>query len=175
MNNNVIHTYQMTTPLGPMIAAAVKDGICFLEFIDRRGFETQIKTLQKRFQAPIVTSTNKHIEKLKKQLTEYFDGKRVEFSVPLSAPGTDFQMKAWRALSKIPYGETRSYLDQAVAVGNKKAFRAVARANGENRIAILIPCHRVIGANGKLTGYAGGLERKQFLLDLESKKLLKTL
>ncbi len=83
-------------------------------------------------------------------------------------PGTDFQKKVWKALQEIPYGETRSYQQQAILVGDKKAVRAVARANGENRIAIVIPCHRVIGSNGSLTGYAGGLERKKFLLDLES-------
>lgn len=169
-SKNIIHAYQITTPLGPMIACSVKDGICFLEFTDRRGFETQIKTLQKRFEAAIVTSSSPLIEKLKKQLDEYFTGKRKDFDIPVSAPGTDFQKKVWQALQKIPYGETRSYQQQAIIVGDKKAVRAVARANGENRIAIVIPCHRVIGSNGNLTGYAGGLERKKFLLDLESRK-----
>lgn len=166
----IIYAYQITTPLGPMLACSVKEGICFLEFTDRRGLETQIKTLQKRFQAAIVTSSNAHIEKLKTQLDEYFEGKRQKFDIPLSVPGSDFQMRVWNALRDIPYGETRSYLQQAIALGDKRAVRAVARANGENRIAIIIPCHRVIGSNGNLTGYAGGLERKKFLLDLESKK-----
>lgn len=169
-NNDVIHAYQITTPLGPMIACSVKDGICFLEFTDRRGFETQIKTLQKRFEAAIVTSSSPLIEKLKKQLDEYFAGKRKKFDLPIAAPGTDFQQKVWKALQNIPYGETRSYQQQAIAMGDKKAVRAVATANGANRIAIVIPCHRVIGSNGNLTGYAGGLERKKFLLDLEKKK-----
>ncbi len=168
-NKDVIHAYQITTQLGPMIACSVKDGICFLEFTDRRGFETQIKTLQKRFEAPIVTSSSPHIEKLKKQLDEYYTGKRTKFDIPLSVPGTDFQKKVWQMLEAIPYGETRSYRDQAIAIGDKNAVRAVARANGENRIAIVIPCHRVIGSDGKLVGYAGGLERKKFLLDLEKK------
>lgn len=167
-SKDVIHTYQISTPLGPMIAGAVKEGICLLEFTDRRGFETQLKVLQKRFNAPIVTSVNPLLEKLKKQLEEYFSGKRKKFDLPIAAPGTEFQKKVWKALQDIPHGETRSYRDQAIAVGNAKAVRAVATANGANRIAIIIPCHRVIGSNGELVGYAGGLERKKFMLDLES-------
>jgi AraC family transcriptional regulator of adaptative response/methylated-DNA-[protein]-cysteine methyltransferase len=167
LTKNIIHTYQISTPLGPMIAGAVKEGICLLEFTDRRGFETQLKVLQKRFEAKIVTSSNPLIEILKKQLNEYFDGKRKTFDLPIAAPGTEFQKKVWKALQEIPHGETRSYRDQAIAIGNLKAVRAVAKANGDNRIAIVIPCHRVIGSNGDLVGYAGGLERKKFMLDLE--------
>jgi AraC family transcriptional regulator of adaptative response/methylated-DNA-[protein]-cysteine methyltransferase len=169
-SKNVIYTYQISTPLGPMIAGAVKEGICLLEFTDRRGFETQLKVLQKRFEAPIVTSTTPLLEKLKKQLEEYFAGKRNKFDLPIAAHGSDFQKRVWKALQEIPHGETRSYKDQAIAIGNQKAVRAVAKANGENRIAIIIPCHRVIGSNGDLVGYAGGLERKKFMLDLERKK-----
>ena len=110
-----------------------------------------------------------HCNELNKQIEEYFDGKRKEFSIPLAIVGTTFQKQAWLALQAIPYGETRSYKEQAEFIGNPKAIRAVARANGDNRIAIIIPCHRVIGANGELVGYGGGLWRKRYLIELEQK------
>ena len=100
-------------------------------------------------------------------MKEYFTKKRKEFSLPLALVGTSFQEEVWKVLQTIPYGEVRSYKEQATAVGNPKGVRAVANANGKNRISIVIPCHRVIGSDGTLTGYASGIERKQFLLDLE--------
>ena len=100
-------------------------------------------------------------------MREYFAKKRKEFSLPLALVGTSFQEEVWKVLQTIPYGEVRSYKEQATAVGNPKGVRAVANANGKNRISIVIPCHRVIGSDGTLTGYASGIERKQFLLDLE--------
>ncbi len=166
-NQNVIHVYKILTPLGPMMAGSVKEGICLLEFTDRRMLETSLKFLQKKWEAPIVTSIGPHIKQLEEELTEYFAKKRKHFGVPLVTPGTEFQNKVWNVLKDIPYGETRSYKAQAIAMGNEKAIRAVARANGENRIAIIIPCHRVIGIDGKLVGYGGGLDRKEFLLNLE--------
>ncbi len=102
-----------------------------------------------------------------KQLTEYFEGSRKIFDVPLAAKGTDFQKQVWQALTQIPFGETWSYQDLANAIGNPKAVRAVGLANGKNPISVIVPCHRVIGKSGKLTGYAGGLERKKALLALE--------
>ncbi len=107
------------------------------------------------------------LREAEKQLTEYFSGQRCEFSLPLAAKGTPFQMQVWHALTTIPYGETWSYQDLADAIGNPKAVRAVGLANGKNPISIIVPCHRVIGKNGKLTGYAGGVERKEKLLKLE--------
>lgn len=104
---------------------------------------------------------------IRRELEEYFQGKRKEFSVPLKPDGTEFQKKVWKALTEIPYGETRTYGEVAAAVGNDKASRAVGMANHCNPIPVIIPCHRVIGKNGKLTGYAGGLEKKTALLDLE--------
>jgi methylated-DNA-[protein]-cysteine S-methyltransferase len=101
------------------------------------------------------------------QLAEYFNGERREFSIPLAPQGTDFQKRAWQALTTIPYGQTRSYTQQAEMLGNVKAVRAVGGANGKNPILIIIPCHRVIGANGKLVGFSSGIEQKQFLLKLE--------
>ena len=103
----------------------------------------------------------------KKQLEEYFAGKRKTFDLPLVPKGTEFQQKVWKALQEIPYGETRTYGEIAAAIGNPKAARAVGMANNKNPIGILIPCHRVVGANGKLVGYAGGMEKKEFLLELE--------
>lgn len=109
------------------------------------------------------------LTKVINQLDEYFAGRRSEFELPLAAKGTEFQQQVWHALCNIPYGQTWSYQDLADAIGNPKAVRAVGLANGKNPISIIIPCHRVIGKNGKLTGYAGGVERKAKLLELEQR------
>ncbi len=162
--NNPIMITRILTKLGPMLAGANDDGICLLEFMDRRILETQLK---KHFEAEIVPGKNIYFEPLHSQLDEYFSGQRKKFSLPLNFAGTDFQVKVWQGLQAIPYGSTRSYKEQAEMIGRPKAIRAVARANAENRIAIIIPCHRVIGSDGKLVGYGGGLWRKQYLLDLE--------
>jgi AraC family transcriptional regulator of adaptative response/methylated-DNA-[protein]-cysteine methyltransferase len=167
--NNIISVTRILTPLGPMLAGATEEGICLLEFVERRMLETQIRRLKKLFNAEFVPGTNKHFDALAKQLKEYFDNKRNHFDVPLQLPGTDFQVKVWEELMKIPFGLTRSYKEQAIALNNPKAVRAVARANGDNRIAIIIPCHRVIGSDGKLVGYGGGVWRKQYLLNLEKR------
>lgn len=118
----------------------------------------------------IICESNKIIEKTEKQLQEYFAKKRTEFDLPIYFEGTEFQKQTWQALLTIPYGETRSYSDQAILIGNPKAVRAVGRTNGLNPIGIVVPCHRVIGKSGKLTGYAGGLDVKKFLLDLERER-----
>lgn len=110
-----------------------------------------------------------HFELLEKQIQEYFSGSRKEFSVPLQLLGTPFQVSVWQELMNIPYGTTRSYKQQSIALGNEKAIRAVAGANGENGIAIIVPCHRVIGENGSLTGYGGGLPKKKWLLEHEAR------
>ena len=164
---------RVTTPLGPMFICATEKGICLLEFTDRRMLETEFKDLQKRLNAPILAGENQHIKQAKKELKAYFKGELKNFTVALDTPGTEFQNLVWNSLKTIPYGHTRSYQQQAVSLGKPKAIRAVANANGMNRVAIIIPCHRVIGKNGHLTGYAGGLERKQWLLNHE-KELLKT-
>jgi len=166
-SKNIITVTRILTPLGPMLAGATEKGICLLEFVDRRMLETQIKRLKKIFDAEFIPGENKHIDELNKQLKEYFEGKRKDFDLQLVIDGTDFQQKVWKELQKIPFGKTRSYQQQAIALGNPKAIRAVAKANGDNRIAVIIPCHRVIGKNGELVGYGGGMWRKQFLLNLE--------
>ena len=112
---------------------------------------------------------NKITKLAAKQLCEYIAGRRTHFDLVLEPEGSEFQQQVWRALTNIPYGVTASYLDIALAIGNKKACRAVGAANGKNPIPIIIPCHRIIGTNGKLTGYAGGLPRKTYLLALEAK------
>lgn len=168
-HKQVIDLTRIETPLGPMFACAAEAGICLLEFTDRRMLETEFKTLTKLFNASIVQGTNKHFQLLEKELGEYFDGKRTTFTVPLVTPGTVFQQAVWKELQTIPYSTTRSYKQQATALGKPEAVRAVANANGMNRICIIIPCHRVIGDNGNLTGYGGGLWRKKWLLDLEIK------
>ena len=117
-----------------------------------------------RLNTRIDYGSNAHTEQAKQEVAGYFAGARKTFDLKLHTPGTDFQQQVWGALQKIPYGETASYAEQAERIGNPKAVRAVARANGMNRIAIVIPCHRVIGSDGSLTGYAGGLERKRWLL-----------
>ena len=160
-------TTRILTPMGPMIAGATSEGICLLEFADRRMLETQLDRVRKWFGAAPVPGSNHHIEKLKSELDSYFTGSLTEFTVPLLIKGTDFQVAAWNQLLRIPYGETISYEQQARAMGRLGAQRAVGKANGDNRIAIVIPCHRVVRQNGDLCGYGGGLWRKQFLLDLE--------
>jgi AraC family transcriptional regulator of adaptative response/methylated-DNA-[protein]-cysteine methyltransferase len=157
------------SPLGPLIAGANEQGVCLLEFTDRRMLEAQLDTIRRRFRCALVPGENPHITRLRTELGEYFAGKRQVFEVPVDYPGTEFQMRVWRELLAIPYGETRSYEGLAAAIGTPAAVRAVGRANGMNRIAVLIPCHRVIGKDGTPVGYGGGLWRKRWLLDHERK------
>lgn len=164
---DVINIHRLTTPLGPMIAGATGEGVCLLEFTERRMFEFELKELRRLLKANLVYGSNEHISRIERQLAEYFDGERKKFDVPLVTPGTKFQKSVWQQLTTIPYGRTRSYEEQAISIDKPKAIRAVARANGFNRIAIVIPCHRVIGKDGSLTGYGGGLWRKKWLLDFE--------
>ncbi len=163
---------RLVTPLGPMIAAATERGLCLLEFIDRRGLETQFQRLTRRLNAHFVPGDSVIFRQLTSQLEQYFNGELKSFELPLDLVGTDFQVKVWQALMQIPSGETRSYQQQAVLLGNAKSVRAVAKANGDNALAIVIPCHRVIGKDGKLVGYAGGLWRKQRLLEMEQQLVI---
>jgi AraC family transcriptional regulator of adaptative response/methylated-DNA-[protein]-cysteine methyltransferase len=151
-----------------MYAGASERGLCFLEFTDRKMIDHQIEQMQARMKARFVQATTPVLTALESQLDEYFDGKRQDFDVPLDINGTAFQIRAWQALQKIPYGETRSYQQQAEQVGNSRAVRAIASANARNHIAIVIPCHRVIAKNGGLAGFGGGVWRKKYLLDLEA-------
>lgn len=156
------------TAVGPLVVGTTEQAVCLLEFSDRRMLESQLRTLRRRFHTALLPGSNRLVTELQAQLEEYFAGQRREFNIPLSYPGTPFQEKVWSHLLRIPYGSTCSYKDLARAVGHPQAVRAVGTANGMNRLAILIPCHRVVNASGELGGYGGGLWRKRLLLDLES-------
>ena len=160
---------RLETPIGSMVAGVHGGRLCLLEFADRKALETEIKDLEKRFGTTARPGRNPLHDEVQKQLSEYFNGSLKSFNLKIEYPGSDFQQSVWKALLAIPYGQTRSYGEQAVSINRQKAVRAVARANGQNRLAIIVPCHRVIGADGSLTGYAGGLDRKRFLLELESR------
>ena len=166
LGDGLVVAATLDTPLGPMLAAATDDGVCLLEFTDRRMLPAQLEIVERRL-GRIVPGRHAHLERLHEQLDAYFAGDLRDFSVPLAAPGSPFEQAVWRELRTIPAGETRSYDGLAFSLGRPGAARAVGRANGMNRIAIVIPCHRVIGADGSLTGYGGGLWRKRRLLDLE--------
>lgn len=157
----------LQSPLGPLVAGSTNEGICLLEFSDRRMLEAQFRTIRKLFAIPVVPGSSPHLDRLQKELSQYFDGTLQRFTVPLVYPGTPFQKRVWDQLLTIPYGETCSYQDLARSIANPQGVRAVGRANGLNRIAIVIPCHRVVNKDGKLGGYGGGLRRKEFLLELE--------
>ncbi len=158
---------RLVTPLGPMVAGATEDAVCLLEFADRRMLETQVERVSARLGAVPVPGTNELLDGLAEELAAYFEGRVRAFASPLTTPGTAFQEAVWDELARIPYGETVSYADLARRVGRPDAVRAIARANGDNRLAILLPCHRVVGSDGRLRGYGGGLWRKRYLLELE--------
>lgn len=169
-NKTVINISRFATPLGPMVACATTEGICLLEFTNRRMLESEFRDLRKRLDAIILPGSNPHLALVQKEITEYFEGKRKTFSVALHTPGTQFQQATWSELKRVPYGETRSYKQLAANLGDPAATRAVAAANGHNKVAIIIPCHRIIGENGNLTGYGGGIARKKWLIDFEKDK-----
>ena len=169
MKNETIVYEIVDSPVGKFVAGATSKGCCIYEFLDRGGV-SRIKTrVEKRYHLPVIRGTNRHLEKMIKQVEEYFDGKRKKFSLPLDVQGTKFEILDWLELMKIPYGETCSYGELAKRFGKPGAARAVGRANGANYLPIIIPCHRVIEANGNLRGYGGKLWRKKYLLDLEKK------
>jgi AraC family transcriptional regulator of adaptative response/methylated-DNA-[protein]-cysteine methyltransferase len=168
-NGNWIVLTWLKSPLGPLVAGATADGVCLLEFTDRRMLATQFAVVRKLFDCHAAPGMNDHLRQLATELDAYFAGALRAFTVPLVYPGTTFQKRVWDELLRIPYGQTRSYEDLAVLVGVPGGQRPVGRANGMNRIAIVIPCHRVVRKDGHLGGYGGGLRRKQFLIELEKK------
>jgi AraC family transcriptional regulator of adaptative response/methylated-DNA-[protein]-cysteine methyltransferase len=157
----------LDTPLGPMLAIAGDKGLELLEFVDRRALETELREVRRAFQSAIVPGDHPVLQRTASQLAEYFAGTRQSFEIPIRQRGSDFQRRAWDALCEIPYAETRSYADMARRIGSPGAVRAIGRVNGQNRIAIVVPCHRVIRSDGSLCGYGGGRWRKQWLLDHE--------
>lgn len=166
-DGSVIHLAWLETPVGPLIAGATGEALVLLEYPDRRMLETQLDTLRRRFARPLAPGDGPLLARLREQLDQYFAGRRTAFDLPLEYPGTPFQRRVWDALLRIPYGETRTYAELARELGAPGATRAVGSANGANRIAIVIPCHRVIAADGGLGGYGGGLWRKLRLLETE--------
>lgn len=153
----------MDSPIGTLSVAEDGAGICDVYLGALEGLSSTESDVREQ-ETPLLAEA-------RRQLTEYFAGTRREFSLPLSLHGTEFQIKDWKALQEIPYGETRSYKQIAERIGSPKAFRAVGMANNKNRIAIIIPCHRVIGADGSLVGYGGGMDKKIWLLELEKRML----
>lgn len=165
--NALLTATWIESPLGPMLAVAGDEGLELLEFVDRRALETELRVLRNKLGSAIVPGEHPILQKTAEQMREYFAGTRREFDIPLTQRGSAFQLAAWNALREIPYGETRSYSDMARAVGSPGAVRAIGRVNGQNQIAIIVPCHRVIRSDGSLCGYGGGKWRKQWLLDRE--------
>jgi AraC family transcriptional regulator of adaptative response/methylated-DNA-[protein]-cysteine methyltransferase len=160
---------RIETPLGTMLALADEQGLRLLEFADRRGLERELAGLRRRLKCAVVPGSNAFLEKTRQQLGRYFVGESLSFDLPLAPVGSEFQQRVWCELQRIPAGHTRSYAEMAKKLGIPKGPRAVGRANGSNMLALVIPCHRVINADGSLCGYAGGIWRKQRLLEHERK------
>ncbi|MFL6589682.1 MAG: bifunctional transcriptional activator/DNA repair enzyme AdaA [Chthoniobacterales bacterium] len=158
---------RLETPLGAMLAVVDDSGLRLLEFADRRALETELAALRERLKTNVVPGEHRYLNAIRRQLTDYFSGKSLEFDIPLAPIGSPFQLRTWELLRSIPTAETRSYSWMADRLGIPNARRAVGRANGTNRMSIIIPCHRVIRADGSLCGYGGGLWRKKWLLDHE--------
>lgn len=168
----VLSARWIETRLGAMLAISNDTELLLLEFSDRRGLEKEIERLRKKFSASIVPGDTVPLQMIEEQLEQYFAGERTDFDVPISAKiGSDFQQQVWKQLRLIPAGQTWSYKQLAAKVGGENKARAAANANGSNQLALIIPCHRVIAANGGLGGYGGGMQRKQWLLEHERKSL----
>ena len=157
------------SPCGKIILASIGDKLCLCDWAEHPCAERNKRRLSRYLKAEFITSTTPVLEQTQLELDEYFAGSRHEFTIPLHPVGTHFQKQVWQALLEIPYGETRTYKEIAQRVNNPKGVRAVAQAIGANGMSILIPCHRVIGSNHSLTGFAGGIEAKSLLLNIESR------
>ncbi|MFY9589614.1 methylated-DNA--[protein]-cysteine S-methyltransferase [Rickettsia endosymbiont of Halotydeus destructor] len=166
-HHNILKASWLDTPLGPMIAIAAENALYLLEFVDRRGLEREVERLRIKTKAAIIPGSNAPLKSIETELKLYFAGSLKEFKTPLHLMGSPFQQHVWQELMRIPYGTTRSYLDQAKAIGKQTAYRAVANANGANQLGIIIPCHRIINSNGELGGYGGGIARKKWLIEFE--------
>jgi len=168
MNKNKINIQYFNTPVGEIILGSYDEKLCLADWKYRRMRTTIDNRIQKGLMAEYVEESSEVIDETIRQMQEYFNHERKVFSVPLLLVGTDFQKSVWQGLIDTPYGTTDSYLELAKRIGNEKAVRAVASANGANAISIMIPCHRIVGSDGSLTGYAGGLPVKKKLLELEN-------
>ena len=166
-HNKILTASWIDTKLCPMIAISDETGLYLLEFVDRRGLECEVERLRIRTKAAIMPGITDPIKSITLELESYFDGKLTQFKTPLHLLGSPFQRRVWEELMRIPYGQTRSYMVQAEAIGKTTAYRAVANANGANQLALVIPCHRIIKSTGDLGGYGGGITRKKWLIDHE--------
>lgn len=166
-HKDVLNVSCLDTCLGQMIAIADQKALYLLQFVDRRGLEREIEQLGQKTKSVIIPGRTAIIDLIENELSAYFNGMLQQFKTPITFIGTEFQILVWKELQKIPYGQTYSYAHLAQKIGKPSAFRAVAQANGANQLSIIIPCHRVINANGKLGGYAGGLHRKTWLIKHE--------
>lgn len=164
-----IHRQYFKTPIGEMVVASYDKQLCILDFKYRKMRQAVDNRVKKYLKTTFIDKSDAIIEETKHQLNEYLKGSRQQFDVPILMLGSDFQQSVWAGLRQIPYGTTTSYLQLAKNISHEKAVRAVANANGANAMAVIIPCHRVIGCNGKLVGYGGGLAKKKHLLSLEQK------
>lgn len=169
--NKTLYCHLINTPLGKMLAVSDENYLYMLEFLTTQKLSRQLIKLQKALNKPIAIAKSTINAKVEEELSAYFGGSLNKFSVALNPLGTPFQQLVWQQLQQIPYGVTISYLDLAKNIGNKKAFRAAANANGKNPIAIIIPCHRVILSDGNIGGYAGGVDIKIQLLKAEQNKI----
>ena len=167
MMSTIVHLQYYASPCGEIVLASVEDKLCLCDWNEHPCAEKNMRRLVRLLNAEFVEETSAVLERTKIQLDEYFAGLRRTFDLPLHLVGTDFQKRVWNALLEIPYGETRSYKEIALKVDNLKGVRAVAQAIGANGICIIIPCHRVVGSDHSLTGFAGGLEVKRVLLGIE--------
>jgi AraC family transcriptional regulator of adaptative response/methylated-DNA-[protein]-cysteine methyltransferase len=166
-HHNILKAAWLDTPLGPMLAIANEEALYLLEFVDRRGLEREVERLRMRAKAAIIPGSTAPILSIEKELAAYFVGELRGFKTPLHLMGSPFQKLAWDTLMRIPYGETRTYAKLAASMGSPTAYRAAANANGANQLAIIIPCHRIIGSDGSVGGYGGGVVRKEWLINHE--------
>ena len=167
---NDLYANILNTPIGQLLALANQDALCYLFFLDEEFNEELQLKLEKKYNRKFQFKPHPILEKTAFEIAQYFSGELEEFSILCHLTGSSFQKEVWESLCAIPYGITRNYKQQATSIGNPQAIRAMAKANGSNPIAIIVPCHRIIGSDGSLTGYAGGLWRKKYLLDLEASR-----
>ena len=163
----IIHSQLYSSPIGTLQIGATKDSLLFIEYDDSPNSAKKVQSVAKALSATIENNPSPYHSVVTAQLDEYFSGIRTEFSLHLQTIGTDFQQSVWQSLRTIPYGTTTTYKEQSLALNNPSAIRAIASTNAKNCVNIVIPCHRVVGTNGSLTGYSGGIWRKRWLLDFE--------
>lgn len=169
VTSKVLKTNTIHTPLGEMVAMADNSALWLLEFRDRKNINSVLENIRNKYSVEFEKGENSILSNAEKELDSYFAGMISDFKTPIQIFGTDFQKSVWQELLRINFGETKSYSDIARSISKPSAYRAVANANASNHIAIIVPCHRVIGVDQSLAGYAGGIERKRWLIEHEKK------